>query len=78
MAPGRVNPLAATPWLNSLPSTFHAKQRSRLSLVHYIPIRPSGQPRINHNHLSMMARTAFSASLIAFHCLEARSDTALK
>ncbi len=61
----RTNLLAATPWLDSLPYAFHAKQRSQLSLDHYIPIRPSGQPQIDH--LSMTARTAFSASLIALH-----------
>ena len=63
----RTNLLAATPWLDSLPVpyTFHAKQRGQLSLDRYIPIRPSGQPQINH--LSITIRTAFSTSLIALH-----------
>jgi hypothetical protein len=61
----KTNLLAATPWLNSLPYAFQAKQRGQLSLGPYIPIRSSGQPQIGH--LSMTARTAFSASLIALH-----------
>ena len=65
----RTNLLAATPWLDSLPHTLHAKRRGQLSLDHCIPIRSSGQPQIDQP--SMTARTAFSASLIALHWLEA-------
>lgn len=72
----RTNPLATTPWLDSVPHALHAKQRSQLLLDPYIPIRPSGQPQIDR--LSMTARTAFSASLIALHWLEARTIVALK
>jgi len=61
----KTNRPAATPWLYSLPHTFHAKQRGQISLGHCIPIHPSGQPQIGH--LSMTAHTAFSALLIALH-----------
>ena len=42
----KTNRPAATPWLYSLPHTFHAKQRGQISLGHCIPIHPSGQPQI--------------------------------
>ena len=40
----RTNVLVATPWLDSLPYTFHAKQRSQLSPDQYIPIRKWSAP----------------------------------